>query len=90
MEGEYGKPLISCDVLLHYLLNKPNDSISCKPADTLAERISRLVSTFAEKLEPIEDLVSIFSIQPPRWDLHIIVKVSVTGKSEPISAAERC
>ena len=83
MEGEYGKPLINCDVLLHYLLNKPNDSISCKPADTLAERISLLgnnLSTFAEKLEPVDDILDIFSTQPPRWDLHIIVKVPVTGK----------
>ena len=64
---------------------QPNDSspIIAKPSDTLAERIGSLgdsLSKFADKLEPMESLLDIFSNQPPLEHLHIIVEVPATGE----------
>ncbi|KAF8341835.1 hypothetical protein F5887DRAFT_1135823 [Amanita rubescens] len=63
---------------------KPRDSnpIAAK-ADTLAKRIRDLgpdFSKFADKLDPSEIVFSIFTKQPRREYIHIIVKVSRTSE----------
>ncbi|KAF8334373.1 hypothetical protein F5887DRAFT_1285964 [Amanita rubescens] len=80
------------DVGPHALeLWKPKDSnpIAATPADTLAKRIGSLgnrLSKFADKLEPTDSLFSIFSMQPPSDDVHIIVKAPATVDKYPRSS----
>ncbi|KAF8344548.1 hypothetical protein F5887DRAFT_1283196 [Amanita rubescens] len=80
------------DVGPHTLeLWKPKDSnpIAATPADTLAKRIGSLgnrLSKFADKLEPTDSLFSIFSMQPPSDDVHIIVKAPATVDKSPRSS----
>jgi len=64
---------------------QPSDSnpITAKPANTLTARIRSLgdsLSKFANELEPMDNLFSIFPNQPPSEHIHIIVKAPVTGE----------
>ncbi|KAF8346217.1 hypothetical protein F5887DRAFT_1073864 [Amanita rubescens] len=71
-------------------LLKPKGSIPATPGNNLAERIWSLGydrSKFADKLEPTNTISSLFSVDPPPNDIHIIIieTTPVTTNSAPPS-----
>ena len=67
------------------LVHQPKDSnpILTKPSDIATEYIRSLgdsISNVADKLEPLDPLISIFPSQPPIEHLHIIVKILPVGE----------
>ncbi|KAF8344478.1 hypothetical protein F5887DRAFT_1075528 [Amanita rubescens] len=70
------------DVDPHTLeLWKPKDPIAAKPEKTLAARIGSLeggLSEFADELDPTDSVFDIFSMSPPKHEIHIIVKAPAT------------
>ncbi|KAF8344479.1 hypothetical protein F5887DRAFT_1283324 [Amanita rubescens] len=71
------------DVDPHTLeLWKPKDPIATEPEKTLAARIGSLeggLSEFTDKLDPMDSVFDIFSMSPPKHEIHIIVKVPATA-----------
>ncbi|KAF8340989.1 hypothetical protein F5887DRAFT_1062542 [Amanita rubescens] len=62
---------------------KDSNSIAAEPDDTLGERIELLeddLSKFADELKAVDSVFSIFSTQPPRDYIHIIVKAPAADK----------
>ncbi|KAF8344469.1 hypothetical protein F5887DRAFT_1205044 [Amanita rubescens] len=64
---------------------KPKGPIAAKPEKTLAARIGSLeggLSEFADKLDPTDSVFDIFSMSPPKHEIHIIVKAPATENDE--------
>ena len=73
------------------LFFQPKGSVApifAMPDNTLRQRIKSMedgLSVFADKLDPSDSIFSIFSTQPDKEYIHIIVKVPPTGECESIS-----
>jgi hypothetical protein len=89
VEGEPSKSRSLCEMTL---LSQPKDSnpITAKPRETLLKRLEGDLSKFADQLDAVDSLLSIFTTQPPEGCIDIIVKVPATGEWDQISAAEHC
>jgi hypothetical protein len=81
VEGE-PLPTLACRPLLTSLSFQLKDPIDRNPPDSLPQRIASMgdFTQFAEKLEPMDSVETVFPIEPPPDFIHIIVQVPETGE----------